>query len=216
MESPEDLEKALARLVPSAISEKGQRSMEDLIDSLAAGETVATPLPVKKSSHWSWLGGIGAAAAAVVVALSLPLGDAPTVVEKSATPEDPTAKSGVVLIGQSEVVEDAVPEDWMAETDGVPQRMEAKGMIPKGEICRIWQSPEITNGPFTARKNLPVDLIQEMRAVVKATPEKAPDVYKEMTGGDVSTDKGYVEVDHQRYQWIVDMREWLKKQRRAG
>lgn len=122
MESPEDLEKALARLMPSAISGKGQRSMEDLIDCLAAGETVATVLPEKKAGRWSWLGGIGAAAAAVVIALNLPQREVPAVVEISATPESAAPKSGVVLIGQSEVVEEAVPEDWMSEADGVPHR----------------------------------------------------------------------------------------------
>ena len=121
MESPEDIEKALARLMPSAISEKGQRSMDDLIDGLAAGETVAVELPpMKKPSRLPWFGAIGAAAAAVVVALSLPQGgSAPAAVVENA----PKAEEGnVVLIGSSEVVEDAVPEDWMSETDGVPHR----------------------------------------------------------------------------------------------
>ena len=121
MESPEDIEKALARLMPSAISEKGQRSMDDLIDSLAAGETVAVELPpMKKPSRLPWFGALGAAAAAVVVALSLPQGgSAPAAVVENA----PKAEEGnVVLIGSSEVVEDAVPEDWMSETDGVPHR----------------------------------------------------------------------------------------------
>jgi hypothetical protein len=47
MESPEDIEKALARLVPSAISERGQRSLDDLIDSLAAagGEEMVGEMP---------------------------------------------------------------------------------------------------------------------------------------------------------------------------
>src|SRR5688572_20854162 len=104
MESPEDIEKALARLMPSAISEKGQRSMEDLIDSLAAGEPVAVELPTAKKpgrSSWFAYGGIGAAAAAVVVALSLPQGGSPspTVVEKSPVPEaSADDSSGLVLI----------------------------------------------------------------------------------------------------------------------
>lgn len=126
MESPEDIEKALARLMPSAISERGQRSMDDLIDSLAAGETVAVELPsAKKSSHLPWFGfgGIGAAAAAVVVAFSLPqVGDLPRVVENSPVREHPATNADVVLIGSTEVVEDAVPEDWMSETDGVPHQ----------------------------------------------------------------------------------------------
>ncbi|MEK7950349.1 hypothetical protein [Luteolibacter soli] len=129
MESPEDIEKALARLMPSAISERGQRSMNDLIDSLAAGETVAVELPpAKKSSRLAWFGfgGIGATAAAVALALSLPQGDpgvgSRAVVVNAPVKEASAAKSDVVLIGSSEVVEDAVPEDWMSETDGVPHR----------------------------------------------------------------------------------------------
>jgi hypothetical protein len=125
MESPEDIEKALARLMPSAISEKGQRSMEDLIDSLAAGETVVEELPtVKNASRVPWFafGGIGAAAAAVVIAFSLPQGGSPTVVKNAPASEAPAAKDGLVLVGSTEVVEDAVPEDWMSETNGVPHR----------------------------------------------------------------------------------------------
>ncbi|RYD51239.1 MAG: hypothetical protein EOP83_23555 [Verrucomicrobiaceae bacterium] len=100
--------------------------MDDLIDSLAAGETVAVELPsVRKPSRLSWFGfgGIGAAAAAVVVAFSLPQGGkSSVVVENAPVRENPTAKVDVVLIGSSEVVEDAVPEDWMSETDGVPHQ----------------------------------------------------------------------------------------------
>lgn len=122
MESPEDLEKALARLMPSAISEKGQRSMDDLIDSLAAGKTVVTPLPAKSPHRSAWFGGIGAAAAAVVVALSIPQGGNPVVTQGPTVPRTTGPNGDVVLIGQSEVVEEAVPEDWMSEADGVPHR----------------------------------------------------------------------------------------------
>jgi len=118
--------------MPSAISEKGQQSMEALIDSLAAGETVAVELPsVKKPSHLPWfgLGGIGAAAAAVVVAFSLSPGESGSgsraVAKNNSVPTveaDSVSNDGLVLIGSTEVVEDAVPEDWMSETNGVPQR----------------------------------------------------------------------------------------------
>ena len=132
----------------------------------------------------------------------------------SAAPFSGSHETGVMAVVNKQF--DAAATYVNNETNGIPQRMESKGMIPKGAICRIWQSPEITNGPFTTRKNLPEDLIRDMKAAVKATPEKAPAAYKEMTGGENSTSKGYVDVDHQRYQWIVEMREWLRKQRRAG
>jgi phosphonate transport system substrate-binding protein len=43
---------------------------------------------------------------------------------------------------------------------------------------------------------------------------KDPEAFKAMSGGADSTQKGWIEVDHERYQWIVDMRDWLKKERR--
>jgi len=101
------------------------------------------------------------------------------------------------------------------EASGIPQRMVEKGMIPAGEVCWIWKSPEITNGPFAARSTLPQALIDEMKAAVMATPTDAPDVFKTITGGENSTKRDFVEVDHSRYQWIIDMRDWLKAQRRS-
>jgi phosphonate transport system substrate-binding protein len=101
------------------------------------------------------------------------------------------------------------------DKNGIPQRMETKGMIKEGEVCVIWTSPEITSGPFAARANLPQGLIDEMKAAVLATPTAAPEAFKEMSGAEDSTQKGYVEVDHARYQWIVDMRDWFKANRKG-
>lgn len=101
------------------------------------------------------------------------------------------------------------------EKNGIPQRMVTKGMINEGEVCWIWTSPEITSGPFTARKNLPQGLMDEMKAAVLNVPTADPVAFTEMSGAENSTQKGYVEVNHDRYQWIIDMRDWLKKQRRS-
>lgn len=136
MESLEDIEKALSKLVPSAISEKGQQSLEDLIDTLAAEageepEVIEMPQPVTAASQgrvWSWAGGIGAAAAAVVVSLSLPMGAPqsqglashanPNVVPAGHNAE----KGGVLLLDEVERVEAAEPEDWISITDGETHR----------------------------------------------------------------------------------------------
>ena len=102
------------------------------------------------------------------------------------------------------------------EKSGIVQRLVNKNMIDDGVVCKIWQSPEITSGPFTARANLPQDLIDDMQQAVFDIVEKDPAAFKEMTGGESSTQKGWIKVDHDRYQWIVDMREWLKKKRRSS
>lgn len=111
---------------------------------------------------------------------------------------------------------DAAATYMTNETSGIIPRMVSKGMIKEGEACPIWQSPEITSGPFTARGNLPQDLIDDMQEAVFAIPEKDPAAFKEMTGGDSSTQKGWIKVDHSRYDWIVQMRDWLKKDRRSS
>lgn len=111
---------------------------------------------------------------------------------------------------------DAAATYMTNETSGIIPRMVSKGMIKEGEVCPIWKSPEITSGPFAARGNLPQDLIDDMQEAVFAIPQKDPAAFKEMTGGDSSTQKGWIKVDHSRYDWIVEMRDWLKKQRRSS
>jgi phosphonate transport system substrate-binding protein len=96
--------------------------------------------------------------------------------------------------------------------------MELKGMIEKGQACSIWKSPEITSGPLTARKNLPAEMIDAVAAAVEAFPTADPEGWNFYTSFDPADENptvGYVRVDHDRYQWIIDMRAWLKEQRRG-
>jgi phosphonate transport system substrate-binding protein len=110
---------------------------------------------------------------------------------------------------------DAAATYMTNETNGVIPRMVTKGIIEEGVACPIWQSPEITSGPLAARTNLPQGLIDAMTTAVMEIPEKDPEAFREMTGGDDSTQKGWIEVDQTRYEWIIEMRDWLKKQRRS-
>jgi phosphonate transport system substrate-binding protein len=105
-----------------------------------------------------------------------------------------------------------------SEINGIYQNMEDKGMIPEGEVCAIWQSPEITSGPFTARAELPPEMIEEVTAALEAFPVEDPEGYKiyaSVDEGDTNPTVGYARVNHERYQWIIDMREWLAAQRRG-
>lgn len=107
---------------------------------------------------------------------------------------------------------------WNNEADGVYQRMIAKGMIEDGQVCKIWESPEITSGPWTFRSNLPAELIEEVTAAIEAFPTEDVEgyrIYSEWTEDNDNNASGFVRVDHSRYQWIVDMREWIKDRRRS-
>lgn len=131
----------------------------------------------------------------------------------SAIPFSGSHEAGVAGVVQGTF--DAAATYMTNETSGIIPRMVEKGMIAEGEACTIWTSPEITSGPLTARANLPQELIDAMRTAVMEVPEKDPAAFREMSGGDTSTQKGWIEVDQERYQWIVDMRDWMKKQRRS-
>lgn len=104
------------------------------------------------------------------------------------------------------------------DLDGTYQRMVDKGMIEEGLVCKIWESPEITSGPWAARANLPAEMIEEISEAIKVFPEADPEAYKlysSFNTDDPNPAKGFAEVDHERYQWIVDMREWLRERRRS-
>ncbi len=107
---------------------------------------------------------------------------------------------------------------WNNEADGVYQRMITKGMIEDGQVCKIWESPEITSGPWTFRSNLPAELIEDVTAAIEAFPTEDVEgyrIYSEWAADNDNNQDGFVRVDHDRYQWIVDMREWIKDRRRS-
>lgn len=131
----------------------------------------------------------------------------------SAIPFSGAHESGVIGVYNKQY--DAAATSINNEKNGVPQRMVEKGMIPANSICWIWESPDITNSPITARKNLPAGLIAAVKAAIKDLPKNNPAVYNQIVSGDESAN-GFIEVNHDRYQWIVDMRDWLRKQRRQG
>ena len=88
----------------------------------------------------------------------------------SAVPFSGAHETGVMGVYNKQF--DAAATYINTEKSGIPQRMEAKGMIPTGQICQIWKSPEITNGPLTARTNLPADLIAAVKTAMKASAEE--------------------------------------------
>ncbi|MEO1026786.1 MAG: phosphate/phosphite/phosphonate ABC transporter substrate-binding protein, partial [Pseudomonadota bacterium] len=88
----------------------------------------------------------------------------------SAIPFSGSHEAGVAGVVQGTF--DAAATYMTNETSGIVQRMVDKGMIEDGEACPIWQSPEITSGPLTARANLPQELIDAMRTAMLELADK--------------------------------------------
>jgi hypothetical protein len=117
MKAPDPIEVALSRLMPAALSDEGQRSIEAMLDELAAedgppeivGESATVP------RRWRWLAPTGAAAAAVVLASFVTDSS-----RNGAVADLPASFSGadIVLIGESDRVEDMSDEGWATNADG--------------------------------------------------------------------------------------------------
>lgn len=127
----------------------------------------------------------------------------------SAIPFSGSHEAGVMGVATGQF--DSAATHFSTPTAGVVRNMEKKGMIETGVICSVWSSPEITNSPFTARSNLPRELIDEMREALVAMPEADPVAWTAYGGENVA----FQPVGHETYQWIVDMREWFRTQRRG-
>ena len=109
---------------------------------------------------------------------------------------------------------DAAATFWDDDRIGNVQRMEEKGMVPKGQIRFIWKSPKLPGDPvYAVRKDLPEELRAAIKAALLAMPEADPDAWKDLTGNKYKTLK---EVSHADYADIVEMRRENLKERRGN
>lgn len=110
----QSVETILARLMPSALSETGQREIEAMIDELAA-----TPQTSAPSGH-PWFRRItigGIAAAGVATACIFPMVQRPAALATREVPAKSPAP-GFVLVSESDRVESMTDEGWLENQDG--------------------------------------------------------------------------------------------------
>lgn len=111
----EDVEAALARLMPPALSEECQLEIEELFDD---GGTLEPDVSVR-TGFCRWLAAAGGIAAAIgaLIAIFLPTGDhgSPPAVAAAV----PVAQSyGLVLVSESDRIESMTDEGWQEDSDG--------------------------------------------------------------------------------------------------
>jgi hypothetical protein len=116
MPTPESIESALARLMPPALSDAGREAIESMLDDLAA----STPLPRRsfRPARWVAAAGMAAAAAGLVVWAHLTPPSAPALVAAPAPPPVADQPPGMILISETEQVEDLYDDGMLATPDG--------------------------------------------------------------------------------------------------
>ena len=73
---------------------------------------------------------------------------------------------------------DAAATWWTNEERGNVQRMEQKGMIPKGQVRYVWKSPKLPESPWAIHTDLPPDLRRDVRAALLGLPSADPQAWK--------------------------------------
>ena len=122
MQTPDSIEAALSRLMPPALSPSGQRSIEAMLDELAATATVS-PLPQSRRK-FRYLIPSGIAAALILgtgamlrttppSALPVAVSPAPAAVSLAVNDDE-----GIVLVRESSRLMELSDEGWLGTPDG--------------------------------------------------------------------------------------------------
>jgi len=139
MHKLDPVESILARLMPPAFSEDGQREIEAMLDDLAGAPTGS--LPAKRTGI-VWLRRIataGIAAAGVAAALIFPLASRPVPASWAASArsgKSPAANppAGMVLVSESERIESMTDDGWQEDADGSTMRAMRLNVVEENSL----------------------------------------------------------------------------------
>lgn len=137
MRQPESIEDMLSRLMPVAISEEGQRSMDAMLDELCGEEAGDAPaiaeIPQRKKAFWKFAVPPVGIAAATALAFFHP-GDGLTGELTTISAPASTAPE-MVLLGESDRIETLTDEGWLADPQGFVMQA-AKARVVKENTIR--------------------------------------------------------------------------------
>lgn len=114
MQELDQVEAALARLMPPGLKQDFQLELEEMIDDLAGELPVAPVATASISRRGRWLAAGGMAAAVAGLCVALP-SFSPSQVA-AVLPHDPS--SGLVLVSESGRIESMTDEGWQEDRDG--------------------------------------------------------------------------------------------------
>jgi len=134
MLKPDPVETILARLLPPALSEAGQRDIEAMLDALAGEPAQTAPA---KSAGVAWIRRVftgGIAAAGLAAALIFPLAAPPSPSSWAVTAPAGDAPNGLILVGESDRIESMTDEGWQEDSDGSAMRAMRLNVVEENSL----------------------------------------------------------------------------------
>lgn len=128
----------------------------------------------------------------------------------SATTYSGSHENSVIAVVRGQY--EAAATHWTNEQSGMVQRLESRGMIPRGSTRIIWRSPLIPNSPFCIRGNLPQSLQDDIAAAMLGLKSRDPATWQALTDGTVSR---FAPAKHEDYLDVVAVIEQLDRERRT-
>lgn len=125
MHDPQEIERIMARLMPSAMSDSGKTAIEGLIDELAVNSGVRSA-----PKHQKRLPYIAAGIAATFI-VSIAFLRTPLVPQSTASLETP---HGIRLLGESDRVESMIDEGWHEISDGTAMRAMRLNVVEENRL----------------------------------------------------------------------------------
>lgn len=119
MHKPDPVETILARLMPAAMSDEGQRGIETMLDELAGTPVDAVPM---KQAWFRRPFASGIAAAGIAAAVLLPLVVSKHSVSAPVAEARQEPPNGFVLVGESDRISSMAEEGWREGADGMAMR----------------------------------------------------------------------------------------------
>lgn len=130
MQAPDPIEAALARLMPTAMSVSGQRSIDEMLDELAA------ELPAASARRWKYpIIGLGAAATiAALVALPSLLNRPSPGLSFPQIVQAESAQPDMQWLEESERVESMADEGWVSTGEGIAMQAVRVRMVGENTL----------------------------------------------------------------------------------
>lgn len=130
MSKPEDMEAILARLMPTAMSERAEAEIGETIDQLVLDAGLDVPTIRPAAARWPWV--TGAAAAAVLAAFVFwkPDGVLPQTAGSPAITDMPE----LVRISHTDTLQSVVQEGWSDDVGGKPHQALRLHMVAQQQI----------------------------------------------------------------------------------